>query len=389
MRLYADFEHRCFNRLTLCEVLSTCPVGVKVGRINLMWAFELRDWSKGCYLEVGCESQSPSTCIVSSWCGFSWKDDIEVVIHHVGKLVNEGCLKYEEESDTMYFDPDLWSYFVVVSVVKGLGYDGFKDLWYSVGCGPVLDDKLEALCDDVRAMHMVNLARLNGQVHLYVVHTVFEPDVIHMIEYNVDEGGEEIAPKMHEGGECAVLDKRIEEDDGGAIDDGVCLRQSLGDSGVTKQLDEGVGGDGERIEVDVGEGDNIEVDVGEGDNIEVDVGEGEKIEVNEGHVEGDIVEVNEGDDVKGKRIEDDEAHDERTKAYNVEETIEVDEAHDERTEANDVEETIVVDEAHDERTKVNHIEETIVVDEAHDERTKVNDVKGETMEVVEAHDERT
>ncbi|KAG2404518.1 uncharacterized protein HKW66_Vig0114400 [Vigna angularis] len=75
-----------------------------------------------------------------------------------------------------------------LSVVKGLGYDGFKDLWYSVGCGPV---------------------------HLYVVHTVSEPDVIHMIEYNVHEGGEEVAPEMHEGGECAVLDERTQEDNGG------------------------------------------------------------------------------------------------------------------------------------------------------------------------------
>ncbi|WVZ04008.1 hypothetical protein V8G54_024814 [Vigna mungo] len=194
-----------------------------------------------------------------------------------GKLVNEGCLKYEGESDTMYFDPDKWSYFVVVSVVKALGYDGFKDLWYSVGCGLVLDDKLEALCDDVGAMHMVNLANLSGQVHLYVVHIVSEPDVIHMIEYNVDEGDEEVALEMHEGGECAMLDERTEEDDGG--------------------------GECERIKVDVGEGDIIEVDFGEGDSREDD----------EGHVEGDIVEVDEGGNVDV-----DEAHDDNIEANHVE-----------------------------------------------------------------------
>ncbi|WVY92020.1 hypothetical protein V8G54_037534 [Vigna mungo] len=132
----------------------------------------------------------------------------------------------------MYFDPDKWSYFVVVCVVKG-------------------------------ATHMVNLAKLNGQVYLYVVHIMSQPDVIHMIEYNVNEGGEEVEHEMHEGGECVVLDERTKEDDGG----------------VTEQLDEGVGGECERIKVDVGE-----------------------------------VEVDEGDDVEGERIQDDEAHDERTKA---------------------------------------------------------------------------
>ncbi|WVZ07562.1 hypothetical protein V8G54_020908 [Vigna mungo] len=216
------------------------------------------------------------------------EDDIE--------LVNEGCLKYEGESDTMYFDHDLWSYFVVVSVVKGIGYDGFKDLWYFVGCGPILDDKLEALCDDVGTMHMVNLARLNGQ---------------------------EVAPEMHEGGECVVLDERTEEDDGS-------VTSQFGEA-TDDGLDEGVSGDGERIEVDVGEGDRIEVD-------EDDV-EGERIKVHEGHGER-----TERDDLEGERIEDDEKHDERTKANGVEETIEVDEAHDENTKPNDVEgETMEVD----------------------------------------------
>ncbi|KAG2376433.1 uncharacterized protein HKW66_Vig0154130 [Vigna angularis] len=228
-------------------------------------------------------------CIGSGWCGFSWKgwgcpkidcmhiavvvphvpiakvlcllcriffivlsvmeDDIEVVIHHRRKLVNEGCLKYEGESDTMYFDPDLWSYFVVVSVVKGLGYDEFKDLWFSVGCGLVLDDKLEALCDDVGAMHMVNLARLNGQVHLYVVHTVSELEVIQMIEYNVDEG------EVDEGHDVEANDVEETIVIEGAHDE----RTKLNDvEGETMELDEA---HDERIEVE--ELEDIEVEVRE------------------------------------------------------------------------------------------------------------------------------
>ncbi|XP_047162143.1 uncharacterized protein LOC124832066 [Vigna umbellata] len=271
------------------------------------------------------------------------EDDIEVVSHHGGKLVNEGCLEYERESDTMYFDPDLWSYFVVVSVVKGLGYDGFKDLWFSVGCGPILDDKLEPLCDDVGTMYMVNLARLNGQVHLYVVHTVSEPEVIDMIEYNVDEG---------------VLDERTEEDDGGVTSQfGEATYDGVDGHGERIEVDVGEDdvGEGERIQVHVGEVDRMEVHVGEGDRIQIDVGEGDRIQIDVG--EGERIEVDEGHDVEGKRIEDDESHDDKTQANDVEETIEVHETH-----------------------------HQMEVDEAHDERTVVNDGEGNRTEVEELED---
>ncbi|WVZ19739.1 hypothetical protein V8G54_007061 [Vigna mungo] len=299
--------------------------------------------------DIQCVSQAVLVLIFVPGCPskrlYAYRD-CEVVIHHGGKLVNEGCLKYVGENDTMYFDPDKWSYFVVLSVVKTLGYDGFKDLWYSVGCGPVLDDKLEPLSDDLGATHMV---------HLYVVHIVSEPDVIHMIEYNVHEGGEEVEPEMHEGGECVVLDERTKEDD----------------NGVTTQLDEGVGGQCERIQVVFGKGGSMEDDV-EGGRIQDDEAHDERTEAND--VEGDTIEVDEGDDVEGERIEDDEGDDERIGAINVEETIVVDVGGDDSTKANDVEgERIEDDEGDDERKKPNDVEETIVVDVAHDEMTAVND----------------
>ncbi|XP_017417031.1 uncharacterized protein LOC108327822 [Vigna angularis] len=128
-------------------------------------------------------------------------EDIEIVFHHRGKFVNDGTLKYEGETSTLSFDPDMWSYFLVVSVVKGLGYVGFKYLWYSIGEGSVLEDGLEPLIDDTSGIHMVNLARLNGQVHVFVVHVVSEPQVIHMLEYiNDDEG--EVEPVLHESNRC-------------------------------------------------------------------------------------------------------------------------------------------------------------------------------------------
>lgn len=99
------------------------------------------------------------------------QEDFEVVFHHGGKSVNDGMLKYEREASTLSFDLDIWSYFVIVSVVKELEYVGLKELWWG---GSILDDRLKPLCDDNGAMHTINLVMLNGQVHVFVVHTVYE-----------------------------------------------------------------------------------------------------------------------------------------------------------------------------------------------------------------------
>ena len=59
-----------------------------------------------------------------------------------------------------------------------------KELWYKVGKGSVLNNKLKLLCDDKGALHMVNIARRNRNVHLFVVHTVSEAEVVdNFLEY--------------------------------------------------------------------------------------------------------------------------------------------------------------------------------------------------------------
>ncbi|KAG2376416.1 uncharacterized protein HKW66_Vig0154300 [Vigna angularis] len=133
-------------------------------------------------------------------------EDIEVVFHHGGKLVNDGKLKYEGgETSRFMFDPDVWSYFVVVSVVKSLGYHGFKDMWYSVGGASVLDDKLESLCNDTDAMHM-----MGEQVE---VDAVMEEEVVRVeqvggvLEEMGDVDGEE-----QEMGEQVEVDVVMEEE---------------------------------------------------------------------------------------------------------------------------------------------------------------------------------
>ncbi|XP_052734159.1 uncharacterized protein LOC128196696 [Vigna angularis] len=154
------------------------------------------------------------------------EENFQVVFHHGGKFINEGKLNYEGESTTLLFDPNMWSYFLVVSVMKGLDYDGFKELWYCVGGGSVLENRLEPLLDDIGAMHMITLARLNGEVHLFVVHTVFEPDVIHLLEYASQNTGEvetvEGECEQQGGAECQQDSERQCEVPGNEGERGQC-----------------------------------------------------------------------------------------------------------------------------------------------------------------------
>jgi len=115
-------------------------------------------------------------------------EEFEVVFHHGGKLLSDGKLWYEYgESTTLSFNPNIWSYYVVLSVIKGLEYVGENKLWFFVEVVPILDDRLQFLCDDNGVMHMVNVVKLNGHVHLFVEHTLSESQVIEMLEYFSDE----------------------------------------------------------------------------------------------------------------------------------------------------------------------------------------------------------
>jgi len=68
------------------------------------------------------------------------------VVFHGGRFVNDGSLKYIRESSILSCDPDRWSYFEIMSILREMGYVNVKELWYSIGRG---------------ACHMVNMATLN------------------------------------------------------------------------------------------------------------------------------------------------------------------------------------------------------------------------------------
>ena len=72
---------------------------------------------------------------------------------------------------------------------------------------------------------MVNIATLNGQVHLYVVHKVDEAEVVNLLEYH---------PVVEEGDVREGLQVQ-NEDDGGEVDEGVQV-QSEEDGGQVDVL---------------------------------------------------------------------------------------------------------------------------------------------------------
>jgi len=109
-------------------------------------------------------------------------DHFEVVVHYRGHFISNEKLEYDGETITWFCSPDTWGYFEVIVGLKELGHVALKELWYCLGGGSVLKDRLDLLCDDKRAMHIVNLTRLNGVVHLYVVHEMTIPEILNMIE---------------------------------------------------------------------------------------------------------------------------------------------------------------------------------------------------------------
>ncbi|WVZ00382.1 hypothetical protein V8G54_026451 [Vigna mungo] len=77
-------------------------------------------------------------------------------------------------------------------------------------------------------MHMINLARLNGQVHIFVVHLVSEPEIIYLLENVCHDIGEVEAENVMPDsgkGECEKEGGGLCEDEG----DGDCEKEGGGE----------------------------------------------------------------------------------------------------------------------------------------------------------------
>ncbi|WVZ20267.1 hypothetical protein V8G54_007589 [Vigna mungo] len=198
---------------------------------------------------------------------------VEVVFHHGGKFLNDGSFGYRGgDTSTLMIDIDRWSYFEMLVILKEMGYTNVKELWYSLG-GRVLEDKMKLCSDDKGAMHVVNIALLNGKAHVFVVHKdgnvgQGEGKVIEEGEGNVIEEDEdaEVGEYGHgtEAAECGddVEHVAVEGDvqaavasGEGDVQDDVCgAEEDVHDEvgGAEEDVYDDVGGAEDRVHDDVG-----------------------------------------------------------------------------------------------------------------------------------------
>ncbi|WVZ24993.1 hypothetical protein V8G54_003537 [Vigna mungo] len=206
------------------------------------------------------------------------EEQIKIVVHHMGKFLtdNNGVFKFDGEIVEWRCDADLLSYFGIVASVKELGYMDIKELWYGLGGQSVHPDRLELLTDDKGIMHMLNIARLNDEVHLYVVHNMgYGVDVEVHTEGDGQKGGEvqvEGVDVQVEGGEVQVEDAGVDE---------------VQDGEVQGEVQVEVQGEVHHVEEpEVHEVDDFEVeDLGEDDDVEDS--EGDELHENESEAESE------------------------------------------------------------------------------------------------------
>ncbi|XP_014495732.1 uncharacterized protein LOC106757562 [Vigna radiata var. radiata] len=191
------------------------------------------------------------------------EERFNVVVHHGGTLVTDIPFRYVGGEVTNWsVDPDKWSYFEVVDSAKELGYINVSELFYSI------DHILYKLFDDKDAMNMVGIAKILGEVNLFVVHSMDEePDIIVESELNEPVEDEvvvgvedEVVVQVEEDEEMAVqVEDMVEENVGveeeevviehhGQVEEEVVIEEfsSSDDVGVVHgEVDEGL------VDVDV------------------------------------------------------------------------------------------------------------------------------------------
>ncbi|KAI5389584.1 hypothetical protein KIW84_075030 [Lathyrus oleraceus] len=102
----------------------------------------------------------------------------QCVVHHSGKFAMEFAnfteSRYQGLETIWNVDPDYWSYFEILGMLKDLGYLIVDKLWYydeMNACDIVL------LEDNKGTKRMQTIAIMTGECHLYVTHLVSQPDI--------------------------------------------------------------------------------------------------------------------------------------------------------------------------------------------------------------------
>ncbi|KOM48788.1 hypothetical protein LR48_Vigan07g249200 [Vigna angularis] len=179
----------------------------------------------------------------------------EVCLHHMGKFVSNKGLQYLGGEVHMMkgLDPDRWSYFEAVGIVKEFKYDADFKLWWK-GSKERLMNNLRLLSDDREALNSANYVEENKEeVEIYVQHVPSEAMEVHFLSCGeeADEGNiedmEEVAEIVEDGG------MGLEEGDGAEEHEEVEMGK--------EDEQEGYGGE-EQEEVDIGE-EEVDCDGGE------------------------------------------------------------------------------------------------------------------------------
>jgi len=106
-----------------------------------------------------------------------------VAFHHMGRFERNKGLKYVggEIHVVKGIDPDFWSYFEALGILKEFKYAGDVKLWWK-GSKEKLLNNLRTLNDDKDAMALAFFAEETKQeVDIYVQHVPSQPEVVHFI----------------------------------------------------------------------------------------------------------------------------------------------------------------------------------------------------------------
>ncbi|KAK7267007.1 hypothetical protein RIF29_19670 [Crotalaria pallida] len=190
----------------------------------------------------------------------------KVGVHHGGHFVSPE--KYLGDYAVWNINPDTWSYFELLGILKELAYPVMESMWYRDG------KEIKKLVDDGGAAEMEKISRARGIVDFYVIHPVSIPKELRMLP--TSEGHVDVNNSKTKEGEpiVEVSDENVVPDQ--EIDVGESVESVVdADEGEEGDVDE-QGKQGEQGD----EGGLYEVNIQRGDV--------------EGDVEGDVDVINDG-----------------------------------------------------------------------------------------------
>ncbi|CAI8595625.1 unnamed protein product [Vicia faba] len=115
-------------------------------------------------------------------------DRFECVFNHEGVFGVFNRLGYKGLEEIWDVDPDFWSYSEILDGLRDLGYPKLDSLW----CYDAMDDnELGLLQDAARTNRLKIIALITGNVHLYIMHPVFEEEKTLPLKNNACPNGVE------------------------------------------------------------------------------------------------------------------------------------------------------------------------------------------------------